>query len=138
MLRKCGEGTEEEVESVLEEYGERWDWRTGCEGWRKGFDVGPGKVDVEEEEKGAEAGDGGVELIIITREAIEQKVSVDLWFHKHQINKQHYKVVLDIFVRKALATRALRQPHVSTRSSVRSLELLFRNLWYIGNGPLWA
>lgn len=60
MLRECGEGAEKEVEGVLEEYGKRWDGRIGCEGCRKGFDVGPGQVDIEEEKKGAEAGDGGL------------------------------------------------------------------------------
>lgn len=60
MLRECGEGTEEEVECVLQEHGERWDRRVRREGRREGFDVGPGQVDVEEEEKGAEAGDGGL------------------------------------------------------------------------------
>ncbi|CAD6568819.1 MAG: hypothetical protein ASARMPREDX12_001855 [Alectoria sarmentosa] len=60
VLRERGEGTEKEVEGVLEEYGKRWDGRIGCEGCRKGFDVGPGQVDIEEEKKGAEAGDGGL------------------------------------------------------------------------------
>ena len=60
VLRERGEGTEEEVESVLQEYGERWDRRIRRGGRREGFDVGPGQVDVEEEEKGAEAGDGGL------------------------------------------------------------------------------
>lgn len=85
MLRKCGEGTEEEVESVLEEYGERWDWRTGCEGWRKGFDVGPGKVDVEEEEKGAEAGDGGLiyKLLVVFHKVLVEE-SVHRAHHHHE------------------------------------------------------
>ena len=60
VLRECGEDAEEEVESVLEEYRKSWDWRIICEGWREGFDVGPGYVDVEEEEKGAEASDRGL------------------------------------------------------------------------------
>lgn len=60
MLRERGEGAEEEVKSVLEDYGKFWDWRIICKGWREGFDVGPGQVDVEEEEKGAETNDGGL------------------------------------------------------------------------------
>ena len=40
MLRKRSQGTEEKVEGILEEYGKRWDWRVGREGWREGLDVG--------------------------------------------------------------------------------------------------
>lgn len=67
VLRECGEGAEEEVESVLEEYRKCWDWRIFCQGWREGFDVGPGYVDVEKEEKGAEASNRGLvdELSVI-------------------------------------------------------------------------
>lgn len=64
MLRKRGEGTEEEVERILEQYGKFWYRRISRRGWREGldavFDVGPGQVDIKEEEKGAEAGDGGL------------------------------------------------------------------------------
>ena len=60
VLGESGESAEEEVESVLGEYWKFWDGRIGCEGWGKGFDVGPGQVYVEEEENGAEADDGGL------------------------------------------------------------------------------
>ena len=40
MLRKRSQGAEEKIEGILEEYGKRWDWRLGGEGWREGFDVG--------------------------------------------------------------------------------------------------
>ena len=62
MLGESGEGTEEEVESVLEEYRERWYRRIRRERWGKVFNVGPCQVDVEEEEKGAETGDGGLNV----------------------------------------------------------------------------
>ena len=42
VLGESGEGTEEEVESVLEEYGKRWNRRIRYERWRKGFNVRPG------------------------------------------------------------------------------------------------
>lgn len=61
-----------------------------------------------------------------------------LWFHKHQINEQHDKVVLDILIREALATGTLCQSYISTPSSGRSLGLCFRDLWYIGDGLLGA
>ena len=57
-----------------------------------------------------------------------------LWFNKHQINKQHYKVVLDILVREALATGTLHQPHVSTPSSTFGLAPSLGDFWYIGSG----
>ena len=60
VLREGGDGAEEEVEGVLEEDGKVWDWRIGYGGRRKRFNVGPGKVDVEKEEKGAEADDRGL------------------------------------------------------------------------------
>ena len=61
MLGDGGESTEEEVEGVLEDDGECGDGRVRGEGWGKGFDVGPGQVDVEEEEEDAEASDGGLD-----------------------------------------------------------------------------
>ena len=61
VLGEGGEGTEEEVEGVLEEDGECGDGRVRGEGWGKGFDVRPGQVNVEEEEEDAEAGDGGLD-----------------------------------------------------------------------------
>ena len=60
VLRERGEGAEEEVKSVLEDYGKFWDWRIICKACREGFDVGPGQVDVEEEEEGTETNDGGL------------------------------------------------------------------------------
>ena len=52
MLRKRSQGAEKKIEGILEEYGKRWNWRVGGEGWRQGLDVGldvgPGQVDVEE------------------------------------------------------------------------------------------
>ena len=98
VLGEGGEGTEEEVKGVLEEDGECGDGRVRGEGWGEGFDVRPGQVDVEEEEEDAEAGDGGldgyavscsfltdslegrayVKLLVIAREAIEEKMPVDL------------------------------------------------------------
>lgn len=38
----------------------------------------PGQVDVEEEEQDAEAEDRWVELVVISREPIEEKMAVDL------------------------------------------------------------
>lgn len=61
VLGEGGEGTEEEVEGVLEEDGECGDGRVRGEGWGEGFDVRPGQVDVEEEEEDAKAGDGGLD-----------------------------------------------------------------------------
>ena len=57
-----------------------------------------------------------------------------LWLHKHQIYEQYHKVVLDIFVRKALAAGTLCQPDVSTPSSICALGLYLRSLWYIRSG----
>lgn len=68
---------------------------------------------------------------------LESKLAY-LWFHKYQINEQDHKVVLDILVRKTLATGTLRQPYVSTRSSVCSPDFDFWKLWHIGEGLLWA
>ena len=42
VLGEGSEGTEEEVEGVLEEDGECWDGEVRCVGGREGFDVGPG------------------------------------------------------------------------------------------------
>ena len=67
MLREGGEGTEEEVEGVLEEDGECGDGRVRGEGWGDGLDVRPGQVDVEEEEEDAEAGDGGLDGYAVSR-----------------------------------------------------------------------
>lgn len=57
-----------------------------------------------------------------------------LWFYEHQIYKQDHKVVLDVLVRKALATGALCQAYVSTPSNTG---LCVPNLWYPGSG-LWG
>ena len=38
----------------------------------------------------------------------------NLRLHKHQINEEHDKVVLNIFIREALAARTLRQPDISS------------------------
>ena len=61
VLGEGGEGTEEEVEGVLEEDGECGDGGVRGEGGGEGFDVGPGQVDVKKEEEDAEAGDGGLD-----------------------------------------------------------------------------
>ena len=63
MLRERGDSAKEEVEGVLKEDGKVWDWRIGYGGRRERFNVGPGKVDVEKEEKGAEASDRGLVAI---------------------------------------------------------------------------
>ena len=79
VLRECGEDAEEEVESVLEDDGKCWDGRIGCEGWTEGFDVGPSQVDVEEEEKGAEAFDGALIyklLVGFHRTLLESRTSI--------------------------------------------------------------
>lgn len=47
----------------------------------------------------------------------------DLWLHKHQIDKQHNKIMLNVFVRKPLASRALRQPYIPSSSSPCRLDL---------------
>ena len=60
MLGERGDSAEEEVEGVLKEDGKGWDWRIGYRGRRKRFDVGPGKVDIEKEEKCAEASNRGL------------------------------------------------------------------------------
>lgn len=60
-----------------------------------------------------------------------------LWFYEHQIYKQYHKVVLNIFVREALATRALRQAYVSTPSNIGTLGLCVPNFWYPGS-ELWG
>ena len=65
MLRESGEGAEEEVEGVLEEHGKCWDGRVRREGRREGFNVGPGQVDIEEEEKDAEASNGGLDVYAV-------------------------------------------------------------------------
>lgn len=52
----------------------------------------------------------------------------DLWLHKHQINEQHHKVMLDVFVCKSLAARALRQPDIPASASVLAFEFAFRNI----------
>lgn len=63
----------------MEEDGEGGDWRFGRELEMERFDMRPGEVDVEEEEKGAEAKDGWVELVVVAGEAVEEEVSVDLY-----------------------------------------------------------
>ena len=60
MLCQGCEGAVEEVEGVLEEEREVGDREGGGCGWGEGFDGGPGEVDVEEEEEGAEADYGGL------------------------------------------------------------------------------
>ena len=60
VLGESGEGTEEEVEGVLEEDRECGDGRVRGKGWEK-FDIGPGQVNVEKEQEDAEAGDGGLD-----------------------------------------------------------------------------
>ena len=57
MLRPGSDGAEEEIESVLEQYGERRDGRFGGESFEQGFNVRPGQVDVEKEEQSAETED---------------------------------------------------------------------------------
>lgn len=37
-----------------------------------------------------------------------------LRLHQHQINKQHHKIVLDVFIRKPSAPRTLHQPYVDS------------------------
>ncbi len=98
----------------------------------------PGQVDVEEEEQDAEAEDRWVELVVISREPIEEKMAVDLdlgvneafsffpfttsfqnqtnlGLHEYQVDKQHHKVMLHIFVRKALTSRTLCQSNIANR-----------------------
>jgi hypothetical protein len=41
-----------------------------------------------------------------------------LRFNQDQINEEHHEVVLDIFVGKALASRALRQAHALAEGAV--------------------
>lgn len=60
MLREGGEGAEQEVEGVLEEDGEGGDGRAGGQVCGEGFNARPGKVDVEEEKEGTQAGNGGL------------------------------------------------------------------------------
>ena len=62
MLGQSGEGAKEEIEAVLEKYGEIWDGRFGGEGGWEGLDVGPGKVDIEEEQESPETEDGWLEM----------------------------------------------------------------------------
>jgi len=54
------------------------------------------------------------------------KIATDVWIDggtnlrldQHQIDKQHHKIMLDIFVREALAARTLRQPHAFAETAV--------------------
>ena len=46
----------------------------------------------------------------------------DLRLHEHQIDKQHHKIMLHIFIRKPLAPRTLRQSHIPPRSPTRNLQ----------------
>jgi len=104
--------------------------------------VRPGQIDIEEEEQDAEAEDRWVQLVVISREPIEEKMPVDLslisalgvlfrsnieisrWhrtdlgLHEHQIDEQHHKVMLHIFVRKALTSRTLCQSDIRTSGSL--------------------
>ena len=73
VLGERSEGTKEEVEGVLEEDGECGDGRVGGEGWGEGFDVGPGQVDVEEEEEDAEAGNGGLDGYAVSCSLLRDK-----------------------------------------------------------------
>ena len=73
MLGECGRSTEEEIKSVLEQDWKCWDWRVGYGGWREGFDVRPGEVDIEEKEKGAETSNGGLECKLLV--ILDQKLS---------------------------------------------------------------
>lgn len=42
----------------------------------------------------------------------------DLRLDQHQIDEEHHEVVLDVFVREALAARTLRQPHAFAETAV--------------------
>ncbi len=92
----------------------------------------PGQIDIKEEEQDAETEYRWVELVvIISRQPIEEKMPVNLILNvssmhfchapkivslhrtnlrldEHQIDEEHHKVVLHIFVRKPLASRTLR------------------------------
>ena len=46
------------------------------------------------------------------------KESLYLWFDQNKIDKQHDKIMLDIFIRKALASRALRESHTFAQGAV--------------------
>ena len=47
-----------------------------------------------------------------------------LRLHQHQVNKQHHEIVLDVFVREALAPRALRQAHIAPHDATAGLRYL--------------
>lgn len=76
------------------------------------LDAGPGEVDVKEQQEDAEADDGGVELVVVAHEGVVQQVAVDLGLDEHQVDEQHYVVMLDVFVAEAPAVAAHRQPDV--------------------------
>ncbi len=64
--------------------------------------------------------------------------STNLWFNKHQVYKEHHKIMFNVFIRKSSASRALRQPHVPAPSSSSSLllrdpierGLISKRLWF--------
>lgn len=60
MLGQGRKETEKEVECILEQDWELRDSGGGGQGEGKGFDVRPCQVDIEEEEKNAEAGYRGL------------------------------------------------------------------------------
>ena len=51
-----------------------------------------------------------------------------LRFHKHQIDKQHHKIMLHIFIRKPLTPRTLCQSDIRTDPSNPSPAFIFRRL----------
>ena len=51
-----------------------------------------------------------------------------LRLHKYQIDKQHHKIMLHIFIRKPLTPRTLRQSDIRTDSSNSGLAFILRRL----------
>ena len=57
--------------------------------------------------------------------AMMGQCGADLRLYKHQVDEDHHIIVLDVFVRKPLAARALRQTNIAA-DRVRSLSFSTR------------
>ena len=88
------------------------------------LDAGPGEVDVEEQQQGAEADDGGVELVALAHEGVVQQVAVNLGLDEDEVDEEHHEVVLDVLVAEAAAVLAHRQPDVMPARRVARARVL--------------
>lgn len=82
------------------------------------LDTRPGQVDIEEQQEDSEADDGGIKSIIISRQRVEEKMSVHLWFDQNQVNEDNDEVELDVSVCELLASWTLCEAHTARRAPI--------------------